>query len=97
MSHGIYTTQSKLRIQITTGIDLSAATATAIKYKSPTGTTGQWVATISDAANGVIYYDLTSAELSTKGKWLFWAYVTFAGPLYAPGDPVAVIVSEEPS
>jgi len=91
----IFVNQSKLRIQLTTNVDIAGATSLLIKYKKPSGTAGQFVATSSDDTNGVIYYDLTNEELDTPGQWMFWAYVTFSDGRVAPGEVSTIVVLTE--
>lgn len=91
----IYLNQSSLRIQLTTLVDITGATETLIKYKKPSGTTGEWTATVEAVGDGIIYYDLTGDELDEIGTWTFWAYVTFADTREAPGEPVKIIVYSE--
>ena len=91
----IFVDQSKLRIQLTTNVDITGATELLIKYKKPSGATGSWTATSSDDTSGVIYYDLTGSELDMKGNWTFWAYVTFSDARVAPGEIVTVDIQTE--
>jgi hypothetical protein len=91
----IYLNQDSLRIQLTTGVDITGATTTKIKYKKPSEATGDWDATVEDVGAGSIYYDLTGTELDEVGTWTFWAYVTFADTRSAPGEPVKVTVYTE--
>jgi len=91
----IYTTQSSLRIQLNTEVDLTGISSAAIKYRKPDNTESQFTATVLDAAAGIIYYDLVSAELDQVGKWYFWAYITFGDARVAPGNVASAIVSEE--
>ena len=93
----IYKNQSSLRIRLTTGVQVTGASVTKIKYKKPDGTVGDWDATVEDEGDGILYYDLTGTELDQVSDWLFWAYVTFADGRSAPGEPVRVKVYEEPS
>lgn len=88
----IYLNQSSLRIHLTTGVDITGATVTQIKFKKPSGSTGEWTASVDDVGAGSIYYDLTGTELNEAGTWTLWAYVTFADTRSAPGEPVKVTV-----
>jgi hypothetical protein len=91
----IYLNQSSLRIQLTTNVDITGATARLIKYKKPSGATGSWIAQPGDLGAGVIYYDLTGTELNETGTWVLWAHVTFLDNRVAPGEPVNMIVHTE--
>ena len=92
----IFVGQSSLRIQLTTGVDITGATALAIKYKKPDNTTGSWTATEGTAATGIIYYDLTATtDLDVAGVWTFWAYITFSDSRVAPGDSFTQTITAE--
>lgn len=92
----IYQNQSSLRITATTGVDISGATALAIKYRKPSGTEGSWTATESDATEGIIYYDLVDEnDLDEVGAWAIWGHVTFSDGRSAPGEPFTLTVKEE--
>ena len=91
----IFVNQSKLRLQLTTGVDITDATSLLIKYKKPDGTAGSWTATSSDDDTGVIYYDFTDGELSASGVWTFWAYITFSDGRVAPGEKLTIRVKTE--
>lgn len=88
----IFVGQSKLRIQLTTGVDITSATPVLIKYIKPDATEGSWTAEIGTASSGIIYYDLTSTtDLDQAGLWTFWAHITFSDSLVAAGE----IITEE--
>jgi len=92
----IYLNQSSLRLKLVTGVDITGASVTQIKYKKPDGeTTGTFTATVEDAGAGSIYYDFADDELDQAGNWLFWAFITFSDGRSAPGEPVRVTVYEE--
>jgi len=56
------------------------------KYRKPDGTEGSWDATIEDAVNGIIYYDITGSDEIDKGLYTFWAFITFNDGRSAPGE-----------
>jgi hypothetical protein len=91
----VYLNQDSLRIILVTEVDITGATVRQIKYKKPSGTTGNWTATELDPTAGSIYYDLTGTELDESGTWKLWAYVTFLDGRSAPGEPVSLIVHTE--
>lgn len=92
----IYETNDKLRLTVTTNINITDALVTLIKYKKPDGTTGAYTALVSDAVNGVIYYDLpTDGELDMEGTWHFWAFVTFSDGRSAAGEVHKHVIYEE--
>lgn len=90
----IYVGQTALRIQLSTGIDLTDITVS-IKYEKPDGTTGVWQASkLNDS--GTIYYDInTVTDLDQSGDWTFWAFATLQNGKTAPGEPVTISVYEE--
>jgi hypothetical protein len=91
----IFAGQTALRIQLTTGQDITDAEATKIKYEKPDGTTGEWSASVSDETTGVIYKDMASTDdLNAAGWWKFWAFVTFSDGRSAAGEAVRVKVEE---
>lgn len=92
----IYLNQDSLRIQLTTGVDITGASTTEIRFKKPvSGDSSAWTATVGDPGAGAIYFDLTGTELDEVGTWTFWAYVTFSDGRSAPGEPVKVTVYTE--
>ena len=95
MSDFFYQNQGEGRLLVTVGVPIAGATCK-IKYVKPSGVTGQWNATISDAVNGVIYYDIASnLILNEYGKWKGWAYVTFSSGNSAPGRPFILTIKRE--
>ena len=94
----IFVGQSSLRIQVTTSVNIAAATELLIKYIKPDddATEGSWVATEGTAATGIFYYDLVDEDdLDVAGVWTFWGYVTFSDGRGAPGEIFKVRVYEE--
>lgn len=85
----IFVSQYALRIQLTVNQDIAGALTKKIFYRRPDGTEGSWTALVSDAATGVIYYDLTAdTELPIPGDWRFWSYIEFSDGRKATGDAV---------
>ena len=96
----IYVNQTKLRLQLNTGVSIESGDAPYIKYKKPdSDTVLTLVAEILDPDDGSIYYDFkdesTSETLDTVGVWMFWSYIVFNDGLVAPGEPVSIRVYEE--
>ena len=88
----IYVHQTALTIKLTVGVDITGATPV-VKYQKPSGATGEWSATIVDAANGVIKYDISSpSDINETGTWVFWADITFASGEWAPGEATEMYV-----
>lgn len=92
----IYKGQTELSIRVNTGVDITGATSTLIKYKDPNGLEGSFTASIYDSYEGILNYDIVSStDLNVVGKWTFWSYVTFANAKSAPGKPFTVEVFKE--
>ena len=69
----IYVGQNAFRITVETGIDLSGVSSSLIflRYATPSLSTGDFVATVSDSTAGTIYYDCTSTDTLAKGVHVF--------------------------
>ena len=91
----IFRNQTSLRVKLTTNVDITGATALKIKYRKPSGDTGEWTATSEDNSTGIIYYDIQAGDINESGNWVMWAYVTFSDSRSAPGEIVKVKVYEE--
>jgi len=97
----LYAGQTKLRIRLTVGQDITGATVL-VKYRKPDGTEGSFAdAHIEDNANGIIYCDVNAdgSEIPTAnfGEWMFWAHITFADGRFAPGEAIWEHFYEEPA
>ena len=92
----IFEGQSALRIECRCSVDITGALATLIKYTKPSGASGSFVATVQDALQGIIYYDVvTTSEIDEDGVWLMWSHVTFSDGRIAQGIPIKVCVNAE--
>lgn len=92
----IYELQTELTIKADTEVDITGASATLIKYIKPDGTTGSFTASIDNAVNGIIAYDIVdNTDIVGVGKWILWAHVTFASGKYAAGTPFTMEVFSE--
>lgn len=91
----VYVGQSALRVSARTGTALSDIASCEIRYEKPDGIRGSWTAFVSDAARGVVSYDVLGGELDMGGWWRFWVFVTFDDGRSAFGDAVKVFVREE--
>jgi hypothetical protein len=87
----IYKTQF-FRLYVSTGIDLTDATALKIIYKAPNSQTGEWTATLDSTDSTRLYYD--SSALNQTGKWIVYAKATFTQGTI-PGDAVGLLVVDE--
>lgn len=91
----IYKNQSFLSIKLNTAVNIAGASSLKIKYKKPSGISGEWIATMV-SANGMIKYDVASSSiLDESGVWTVWAYITFANGKSAPGDIATFQVYDE--
>jgi hypothetical protein len=59
-------------IILDTGVDLSGAVSSSIKYKKPNGTTGEWTATTSTTE---IRYTTLAGDIDQAGDWELQGYV----------------------
>lgn len=92
----IYKGQTALTLRLTTGQDITDASALKIKYRKPSGLEGEWTASEVDATTGIISYTMADAnQLNEVGLWTFWAYVTFSDSKVAAGEPVEKWVYDE--
>lgn len=90
----IYTGQSAVLIQMTVGVAIIGSICS-VKYRKPSGTTGFWVGTITDADNGIFTAIPESTEdIDQAGTWTFWANVMFADGSVGIGVPVQQVIYE---
>lgn len=82
-----------LRINATLDLDISTATAVAIKYRKPAGTSASLTATKTGAYT--CYADVPAATLDSAGDWLFLAEATFSDGSKAKTYGVTVRVLAE--
>lgn len=69
-------------ITLDTLTDISDATIQKIKYKKPSGDTGEWDANLVEAEATQLQYTLVEGDIDEAGTWLFQAYAetpTFSG------------------
>jgi hypothetical protein len=84
----IFKNQDLLTLTLETGIDVSAASAAAVLYKKPSGTTGQWVASV---AGTTVTYAVGPSDLDEAGVWKVQPKVTIAGEIgYGEIKPMTV-------
>jgi hypothetical protein len=94
----IYVNQSKLRLQLNTGVDIASDDMLEIQYTKPGSTTVESFPALElEGTPGAIYYDFAIGDLDVAGTWTFWAFITFgqeSDSLSAPGEPVRIKVFE---
>lgn len=87
--------QNSVKFRMTNLGNLESITSVFIKYKKPDGTLGQWTATVEDAINGIIFYNLLSTEFLTAGTWTYWSYVIFSDGRIGIGNICKITVRKE--
>lgn len=65
-----------VQITLNTGIDLTTASNTVIKYIKPSGAVGEWTAT-TDGNN--IQYTTIEGDIDEEGNWIFQGYTEHEG------------------
>lgn len=91
----IYKGKSKLRILIDTKCDLSGYQTVTIAATKPNDTSVIFPAVVKDVENGIIFYDVQSAnDIDISGWWTFWPEVVFDDDRTARGRDVRVFVYE---
>ncbi len=91
----IYKNKSKLRIQIDTKSNLSGYVSCDICCKKPDGSIVSFNAVVKDEENGVIFYDVQSADdLDQSGWWYIWPEIIFDDDRTACGRTCKVFVYE---
>ena len=91
----IFKGQSALRITLRTFTDLDSVESVCIRFCKPDGSVGEFPAGISDAVNGLVFYECVEGDIDASGWWAFWAFVTFADGRSAAGEAARVFVWEE--
>lgn len=103
-------TQTKLRLKLKTGIDMSAGTGEVpasqkIYYWNPSNTNspllntnrdGDWDATILSGSetDGIVYYDLTLSDPMARGTWTFRAAITYSDSRVVYTKQVKMVVGD---
>jgi hypothetical protein len=99
----IYNNQSAIRLSCMTTTDLTSAEDTVIKYKSPNGYEGSFVASIANTEIGILEYSFVLGQSFETidqngdgiGEWTIWAHVVFTDGREAPGEVYKLRVYEE--
>ena len=91
----IFKGQSALRITLRTFIDFEEIENAVIRYRKPSGASGEFAAAVSDPAKGIIFHECIEGDIDVSGWWVFWAFVTFADGRTAAGEPAKVFVWNE--
>lgn len=91
----VYVNQTFLTVTLETKQNLENAQQTLIKYRKPSGLSGQFNASVVDADKGILQHKFTEGQLNESGQWTFWAYVVFQNGDCAAGEPSGIYVYEE--
>jgi len=90
----IYNKQDFLIIESSFGQSPGAISKAYIKYKKPSGSMGQFLATV-DEENNMFYYLLKRGEYLEAGTWTFWNYAVMSDNRVLPGTPWTYVITEE--
>jgi hypothetical protein len=88
----IYVNQSYLRFAVNTGVSLTTAVTELIKYRKPSGATGEWV--VDSISGHTLVYNVQVGDLDEAGIWKLQAEVTFDDGRVALGTIASVTVKE---
>jgi hypothetical protein len=95
MTGKLYKGHGAVRITAKTYCALHTIRKAFIKYRKPDGKIGRFAALITDAENGVIYYECRNGDINQGGWWVFWACITFEDGRTAAGEAARVFVWDE--
>jgi len=89
----IYVGQSKLRIAIDTGADLTGASTLQIQYRKESGTTSTLTGICDDLASGIVYWNSNSTSIFTSaGSYPFWVKITYSDGKILYSEPITLRV-----
>lgn len=71
-----------VRINVTTGMDLTGNTTLELLVKKPNGTTVAWDLTVVSLLEGTCYYNTVDGDLDLKGQYLVQAHLITASNEY---------------
>ena len=91
----IYVGQESLEMRLDTNIDISVASELKIKYKKPSGTSGEFVGVLFGTTSVKYIFLDGEDELDEPGTWLFWAWAEMADGREIPGKPVEIYIKTE--
>jgi hypothetical protein len=87
----VFKNQTKLRLILNAGVDITDASDVKIAYVKPDGTIGDWAASILN--NTQATKDMTIAnEIDQDGQWRFWLEVTYPDGTWLAGEASRLIV-----
>lgn len=93
----VFSGQTSLRIRITDLGVLSGSDEILIKCQKQVknAETTEWTATVEDATEGIIYYDLTTEDELTEGKYNVWPHITWSDGRISIGTANELIIMQE--
>lgn len=94
----IYSGQTDLTIQLTTGKNLTGITNVSIIYINPKLEKGLFNAVVVEPIKGVIQYAATSEnDFKESGEWILYAKIVDAGGLISIGEPSTIRIYKQGS
>ncbi len=84
----VYVGDVNTKIKCDAGVDISTANVITIKYKKPSGTTGNWTGTVADSNYG--QYITQTDDLDEPGDWVIQPYYELSGGWEGHGE-VAIL------
>lgn len=92
----IYITQSKLELVLTTTIPLASVDTVNIKYKKPSGATGELTGAVLDDALGTITWESpVSSAFDEAGDWSIWVKFNYLDTRVSFSEPFVLTVVKE--
>jgi hypothetical protein len=89
----LYVGQSKLRIAIDTGTDLTGASLLQIQYRKGSGTASSLTGASDDYESGVVYWESTSTSIFlSAGSYPFWVKITYSDGKILYSEPITLRV-----
>lgn len=89
----VYVGQSKLKINVNVGQDVTGATVQ-IYYIKPSKDTGSFETTIDDAVNGLISFDIADeTTFDEVGTWTFYSKIIFSDLKVSYGEPFNLLIN----
>jgi hypothetical protein len=91
----IFKGQSAIRITLVTFIDLEGIDKAVIKYRKPSGKSGEFSTAVGNTEKGTIFHECIEGDIDISGWWSFWAFITFADGRTAAGQVAKVYIWKE--
>jgi hypothetical protein len=92
----IYVGQTKLKLTLEVGVDITGHSTNQIRFERPDGTRGHFVAVVDQVNPGIISYTVQNqSDLNQAGRWIFWAQITYADTKVSIGRPALININRE--